>query len=60
MAQFTVEYFDNVVRFSGIPDKHMEHVGQVLTLLNGVDVTPNLSKCKIFINFIDFLCHAIR
>lgn len=40
------------------PDKHIGHVGQVLTILNDAGETPSLKKCKFFTTCIDYLCHA--
>lgn len=36
-------------------DEYIEHVQQVLTLLNDVGVTLNFEKCKFFTNVIDYL-----
>lgn len=53
-------YLDDIVIFSGAPDKRIGHVCKVLTLLCNVGVTLKLKKRKVLIETIDFLGYVIR
>lgn len=50
----------DVVIFSQKPDEHIEHGGQVLSLITEAGVTLNSRRCKYFTNGIDYLRHAIH
>lgn len=53
-------YLDDVVIFSRTPDEQIDHVRQLLTLLNDARVTLNLKKGEIFKMGKDFLGNVVR
>lgn len=52
-------YFDAIIIFSQIVDKHIEHVRIVLSLLHRDAVTLNLKQCKFFSGKMDYLGFVI-
>lgn len=56
---FNLDYLDGIEIFCRTPDDHVEHVQQILTLLNATGVTVNLRKCDFFTNGIDYLGDVI-
>lgn len=57
--QFLLVYFGDIVICLHSPDEHIDHVGQLLTLLNETSVTLNLKKLELFIIFIDYFSQLI-
>lgn len=57
---FDLDHLDNILLFQQTPDEHIQHVCQVLTLLNNADVTLNLKKCEFLTNCINYFGHVIR
>lgn len=43
-----------------MPEKHINHIKQVLTLLQPTWITLNLKKCFLFTDTIDYLRRIIR
>lgn len=58
--QFAWFYLGDIMFFWWTPDEHIEHIHQVLTLLNDARVTRDLKKCEFTTNRIDYLGHAIH
>lgn len=47
-----------VISFSA-PDEYIEHDTQLLTLLHDASASPNLKRCALFNNRVDYLDHII-
>lgn len=56
----SLDYLDDVVIFWRTPEKQIEHICQVLTLLRDRGLKLNFKKFKLLINHIDYLRHVIR
>lgn len=57
--QSPLVYIDDIVIFLPTPDKHIEHVEQVLMLLKHAGVAQYLEKCEFFTNDIYNFGHVI-
>lgn len=58
--QFVWLYLDDMVISSRVLDERIEHVCQVLTLLNDTGVMLSLKKYEFFTNRISYLGHGVR
>lgn len=58
--RFALVYLDAIFIFSKTPEKHIDHVEEVLTLLQGAGVALNLKTCFFFTDFINYLRHVLR
>lgn len=45
-GQFAMVYLENIVIISTMPEKHIEHVQYVFTLLQLIKVAIKLKKCS--------------
>ena len=57
--QFCIVYLDDVLVYSKDFDQHLQHVNQVLALLNKHKFQFNPPKCEVFRNSITYLGHTI-
>lgn len=58
--QFELSCLDHFAVFSRTPAEHIRHVQLVLTLLNNVDTTVSLNKCRFFSGPFDYLGRVIH
>lgn len=58
--QFALLYFDSILLFSKISEKHIVHVRNVLILLSGAGVILELEKCCFLAETVDYLIQLIR
>ncbi|CAF1490596.1 unnamed protein product [Adineta ricciae] len=57
--QFCIVYLDDVLIFSDTFEQHLQHVNQVLAILNKHKFQLNPPKCEVFRTEIDYLGHTI-
>ena len=53
-------YLDDVIVFSNTLEDHLQHLKEVLTLLQGAGMSLKLRKCNFFAQQVDYLGHVIR
>lgn len=58
--QFALEWLEDIVVFSKIPEEHLSHFRTVLTILHDTRVTIKLHKWKIFTENTYYLENVIR
>lgn len=56
--QFALTYLQQILVLLQMPYEHIEHGGQVLTLLNDASLTLNLKKFEFFTSCINYLIHV--
>lgn len=57
--QIALVFRDDIVSFSKTPEKYIDHVRQVLTLLQKIGVTLMLKKCWFYTNTSAYIGHVI-
>jgi len=58
--QMCLVYLDDATVFSRSPENHLQHLGEVLTLLEKAGVTLKAAKCQFFQEEVGYLGSVIR
>lgn len=53
-------YLDDVIVYSSSLEEHLQHVKEILTVLQGAGLSLKLKKCSFFVQTVDYLGPVIR
>jgi len=59
LSKFVVVYFDDILVFSKTQEKHLDHLRQVMAMLEQEKLYGNLKKCSFFSLEVVFLGYIV-
>ncbi|CAF4717664.1 unnamed protein product, partial [Rotaria socialis] len=57
---YVIVYLDDILIFSTTFDEHVQHVNEILSVLDKANFQVNPDKCNIAVREINFLSHTIN
>ena len=59
LNKFVIVFIDDILVYSGSPEKHAEHLRTVLQILRERQLYAKFSKCQFLLDKVSFLSHVI-